>query len=69
VNFVLEEVIGLYSIFGTEIVFEMSSDLAIRSDARNISRIHTDRQVGLDIWYKIPSLTVIALESVEFNLM
>jgi hypothetical protein len=69
VNFRLEEAIGLYSIFGTEIVLEMSSDLAIKPDAKNISRIHTGRQVGLDIWYKIPSLTVIALESVELNLM
>ena len=43
--------------------------MAIRPDARNISSIHTDRQVGPDIWYKIPSLTVIAFGFVELNLM
>jgi hypothetical protein len=64
----LEEVIGLYSIFGEEIVLGISSNLAIRPDARNISSIHTGRQVGPDIQYKIPSLTVIGFEFVELNL-
>jgi hypothetical protein len=30
--------------------------------------MHTGRQVGPDIWYKIPSLTVIAFGFVELNL-
>jgi hypothetical protein len=64
----LEEVIGLYSMFGEEIVLGISSNSAIRPDTRNISRIHTDRQVGPDIRYKIPSLAVIGFEFVELNL-
>jgi hypothetical protein len=72
VKFVLEGALGLYSIFGIGIVLgilEISSYLAIRAGARNISSMHTGRQVGPDIRYKIPSLAVIALESVEFNLV
>ena len=71
-KFVLEGALGLYSIFGKEIVLGIlgiSSDLAIRAGARNISSMHTGRQVSPDIRYKIPSLTVIVLESVEFNLV
>jgi hypothetical protein len=68
VNFILEEVIGLYSFFGKEIVLERSSNVIIRPDARNISNMHTGRQVGPDIRYKIPSLTVIGFEFVELNL-
>jgi hypothetical protein len=64
----LEEVIGLYSIFGKEIVLGISSNLAIRPDARNISSIHTGRQVGSDIRYKIPSLAIIGFYFVEVNL-
>jgi hypothetical protein len=64
----LEEVIGLYSTFGKEIVSGISSNLAIRPDARNISSMHTGRQVGPDIRYKIPSLAVIAFDFVELNL-
>ena len=64
----LEEVIGLYSIFGKEIALGISSDLVIRPDARNISSIHTSRQVGPDIRYKTPSLAVIAFGFVELNL-
>jgi hypothetical protein len=63
-----EEVIGLYSIFGEEIVLGVSSNLSIRPDARNMSSMHTGRQVGPNIRYKIPSLTVIGFEFVELNL-
>jgi hypothetical protein len=64
----LEEVIGLYSFFGKEIVLGRSSNVVIRPDARNISNMHTGRQVGPDIRYKIPSLAVIGFEFVELNL-
>jgi hypothetical protein len=69
VKFGLEAALGLYSIFGIEIVLGISSYLTIRLGARNISSMHTGRQVGPDIRYEIPSLAVIALESVEFNLV
>jgi hypothetical protein len=62
----LEEVIGLYSIFGKEIALGISSNLTIRPDARNMSSIHTGRRVGR---YKIPSLAVIGFEFVELNLL
>ena len=68
-KFGLEAALGLYSIFGTEIVLGISSYLTIRLGARNISSMHTGRQVDPDIRYEIPSLAVIALESVEFNLV
>jgi hypothetical protein len=68
VKFVLEGALGLYSIFGKEIVLGISSNLAIRPGARNISSMHTGRQVGPDIRYKIPSLAVIEFEFVKLNL-
>jgi hypothetical protein len=64
----LEEANGLYSIFDKEIVLGISSNLAIRPDARNISSMHTSRQVGPDIRYKIPSLEVITFDFFELNL-
>jgi hypothetical protein len=69
VKFALEEVIGLYSIFGKEILWGVSPDLSVRYRARNISNMHTCRQVGPDILYEIPSLTVIVLIFLELNLM
>jgi hypothetical protein len=72
VKFTLEEVLGLYSIFGEEILLGISSNLAVRLGARNILSTHTCPKVGPDLdtlGYEIPSLVVIALESVEFNLM
>jgi hypothetical protein len=68
VKFALEEVLSLYSIFGEEVLLEISSNLTVRLGARNISSMHTARQVGPDIWYKIPSLAVIAFRFVELNL-
>ena len=71
-EFGLEGAPGLYSIFVKEIVLGIlgiSSNLAIRAGARNVSCMHTGRQVVHDIRYNIPSLAVIALESVELNLM
>jgi hypothetical protein len=68
VKFVLEGGLGLYSIFGKEIVSGISSNLAIRPGARNILSRHTGRQVGPDIRYEIPMLVVIAFEFIEFNL-
>jgi hypothetical protein len=65
----LEAALSLYSIFGTGIALGISSYLTIRLSARNISNMHTGRQVGLVIRYEIPSLAVIALESIEFNLV
>jgi len=65
----LEEVIDLYSIFDKEIVLGISSNLAVRPNVRDMSNIDTGRQVGPDIGYKIPSLAVIAFETVEFNLV
>jgi hypothetical protein len=69
VKFALEGVFGLYSIFGEEALLGISSNLAIRPGARNISSMHTGRQVSPDIRYKIPSLAVIAFKSVEFDLV
>jgi hypothetical protein len=68
VKYGLEGVLGLYSTFGEEMLLWISSNLAIRPGARNISSMHTGRQVGPDIWYKIPPLAVIAFEFVELNL-
>ena len=74
-KFGLEGAIGLYPIFGKEIVLgilRISSNLAVRFCARNISRMHTSTQVGPDpdtLGYEIPSLAVIAFEFVELNLM
>ena len=64
----LEEVIGLYSIFGKGIVLGISSNLAIRLGTRNMSNTHTGIQGGPDIRYKVPSLAVVALDFVELNL-
>ena len=63
----LEEVIGLYSIFGKEIVWGISSNLTIRPDARNISNIHTNRQINPDIRLKFPSEKRSAMGSVGFR--
>ena len=63
-KFALEEVLGLYSIFG---LLGISSNLAVRLGARNILITHTCRQVGPDLdglGYEIPSLAVIAFEFV-----
>jgi hypothetical protein len=68
-RFALEGALGLYSIFGKKIVLGISSDLVIRPGVGNISSMHTCRQVGPDIRYKIPLLAVIVLEFVENNLM
>jgi hypothetical protein len=68
VKFALEGVIGLYSIFGEDILLGISSSLAVRLGARNISSMHTGRQVGSDIRYKIPHLAVIGFEFVQLNL-
>jgi len=68
VKFALEEVLGLYSIFGKGI---LSSNLAVRLGARNISSMHTSTQVGLDLdtlGYEIPSLAVMVFGFVELNL-
>ena len=66
-KFALEEVLGLYSIFG---LLGISSNLAVRLGARNISSMHTSTQVGLDtLGYEIPQLAVVAFEFVEFDLM
>jgi len=68
----LEGALGLYSIFGKEIVLGIlgiSSNLTIRAGARNISSMHTGRQACPDVRYKIPLLAVIVLESVEFDLV
>jgi hypothetical protein len=67
VKFALEEVIGLYTIFGEEILLEISSNLVVRLGAGNISSTHTCPQVGPDldtIGYEFPSLAVIVLEFV-----
>jgi hypothetical protein len=75
VKFGLEEALGLYSIFGREIVLgilRISPTLAVRLGVRNISSMHTSTQVGPDLntlRYEIPSLAVIVLESVELNLI
>jgi hypothetical protein len=66
---VLEEVLGLYSNFGEEILPKKSSRLTVRLGVGNILSMHTCRQVGPDIRYEIPSLTVIVLIFVELNLM
>jgi hypothetical protein len=69
----LEEVIGLYSIFGKEIFLGIPSNLVIiRPEAKNISSIRTGRQVGPDLdtlGYEIPSLAVIVLESIKLDLL
>jgi hypothetical protein len=49
VKFALEGVIGLYSFFCEEILIGISSNLAVRLGARNISNMHTERQVGPDL--------------------
>jgi hypothetical protein len=70
VKFVLEGTLGLYSIFGEVIVLGIlgiSPNLAIRADARNISSMHTSRQVSPDIWYKLPSEKLSAMGSVGFR--
>jgi hypothetical protein len=69
VKYGLEAALGLYSIFGTEIVLGISSYLAIRAGARNISSMHTGRQVSPDIRYEIPPLAVVVLIFVELNLV
>jgi hypothetical protein len=72
VKFGLEAALGLYSIFGTEVVLGIlgiSSNLAIRAGARNISNMHTGRQVGPDIRYEIPSLAVVIIIFVKLNLV
>jgi hypothetical protein len=72
VKFALEGVIGLYSVFGEEILLGISSSLAVRHGARNILSMHTSTQVGPDLdtlGYELPSLAVTALESVEINLV
>ena len=69
-KFVLEGALGLYSIFGKEIVLGIlgiSSDLAIRAGARNISSMHTGRQVRPDIRCKFPSEKLSAMGSVGFR--
>jgi hypothetical protein len=71
VKFALEEVLGLYSIFGEEILLEISSNLAVRLGAGNILSTHTCPQVGPDLdtlGYQIPLLAVIVLESFKLNL-
>ena len=45
----------------------ISSNLVIRPDARNISSMHTGRQVGPDIRYKVPSEKLSAMGSVGFR--
>ena len=70
-KFALEEVLGLYSIFGNEFLLEISSSLNMRLGARNISSMHTSTQVRPDLdtlGYEIPSLAIIVLGSVELNL-
>ena len=67
-KFALEGALGLYSIFGKESLLGISPDLSVRLGAKDISSMHTERQVGPDIRYEIPSLTVVVLIFVELNL-
>ena len=70
-KFALEEVLGLYSTFGEEILLRLSSNPAVRLGGRNRSSTHTCPQVGPDLdtlGYEIPSLAIIVLGSVELNL-
>jgi hypothetical protein len=69
VKYGLEAALGLYSIFGTEIVLGISSYLTIRLGARNILSMHTGRQVGPDIRYEIPSLAVVITIFVKLDLV
>jgi hypothetical protein len=69
VKFALEGALGLYPILGKEFLLGISPYMSVRIDARDISSMHTERQVGPDIRYEIPSLTVVVLIFVELNLM
>jgi len=63
----LEEVIGLCSIFGKETILGISSILDIKPNVRNVSSLHTSRQVGPDIQYKFPSEKPSTMGSVRFR--
>ena len=66
----LEGALGLYSISGKETVLGILgilSNLVIRAGARNISSMHTDRQVGPDIRYKLRSEKLSATGSIGFS--
>jgi len=69
VKFVLEGALGLYSIFGGEVLLGISPDLSIRFGARNALSMHTCRQIGPEIRYEIPSLAVVVLIFVEPDLV